>query len=106
MKARNNLEYSSISRAAKSFAFFATPHRGGLGAEIGQAAAGLVRRLGKNPRNGIMEALRKDSHIAPEINSDFVDGQENYRICSFFECKPMPGLNALVKHPCSGDLQI
>ncbi|MCJ1436483.1 hypothetical protein MMC27_005862 [Xylographa pallens] len=43
-----------------------------------------------------MEALRKDSHIAPEINSDFVDGQNNYRICSFFECRPMPGLSALI----------
>ncbi|MCJ1386808.1 hypothetical protein MMC17_009936 [Xylographa soralifera] len=96
VKARNNPEYSSISQSAKNFAFFATPHRGGYGAELGQAAAGLVRRLGMNPRNGIMEALRKDSHIAPEINSDFVDGQDNYRICSFFECKPMPGLSALI----------
>ncbi|MCJ1391951.1 hypothetical protein MMC18_004818 [Xylographa bjoerkii] len=96
VKARNNPVYSSISQSAKSFAFFATPHRGGYGAEVGQAAAGLVRRLGMNPRNGIMEALRKDSHIAPEINSDFVDGQDNYRICSFYECKPMPGFSVLI----------
>ena len=100
MKARINAEYSSISDSAKSFAFFATPHHGGLGAEVGQAAAGIVRRLGMNPRNGIMEALRKDSHIAPEINSDFVDAQDSYRICSFFECRPMPGLSALVNYTC------
>ena len=96
VKARNLSRYSAISQSAKSFAFFSTPHRGGHGAEVGQAAAGLVRRLGMNPRTGILEALRKDSHIAPDVNNDFVDGQDNYRICSFYECKPMPPLTALV----------
>ena len=96
MKARSISRYSLISQSARSFAFFATPHRGGFGAELGQAAVGWVRRLGLNPRTGIMEALRKDSHIAPDINSDFVDGQENYHISSFYECRPMPPLSTLV----------
>ena len=43
-----------------------------------------------------MEALRRDSHIAPDINNDFVDGQENYHICTFYECRPMPPLSTLV----------
>ena len=43
-----------------------------------------------------MEALRKDSYIAPDINNDFVDGQDNYHVCSFYECKPMPPVNTLV----------
>ncbi|MCJ1251391.1 hypothetical protein MMC30_008624 [Trapelia coarctata] len=104
VKARSIGRYSLIHHSAKSFAFFATPHRGGFGAEVGQAAAGFVRRLGMNPRTGIMEALRKDSHIAPEINNDFVDGQENYHICSFYECRPMPPLSALVVEKSSAIL--
>lgn len=96
VKARIIARYSLIHHCAKSFAFFATPHRGGHGAELGQVAAGFVRRLGMNPRTGIIEALRKDSHVAPEINNDFVDGQDNYRICSFYECRPMPPFGALV----------
>ena len=96
MKARSIPRYHSISRAAKTFAFFATPHRGGLAAAIGQVAAGFVRRGGFNPRNGILEALRKDSHLAPDIHNDFVDGQDAYHVCTFYECRPMPGLNHLV----------
>lgn len=36
-----------------------------------------------------MEVLRKDSLVAPDINNDFVDAQDNYHICTFFECKPL-----------------
>lgn len=96
VKARSISRYESISRSTKSFAFFATPHRGGFGAEVGQAGAGILRRLHKNPRTGILEALRKDSHIAPDINNDFVDGQNDYHICTFYECKPMPAMSDLV----------
>lgn len=51
-----------------------------------------------------MEALRKDSLIAPEIHNDFVDGQDNYHVCSFYECRPMPGLSKsgkMTSAPCS-----
>lgn len=106
MKARSIKRYNLISHSAKSFAFFATPHRGGFGAEVGQAAAGFVRRLGMNPRTGIMEALREDSHVTPEINNDFVDGQENYHICSFYECRPMPPFSTLVIHPSSSVIPV
>ena len=43
-----------------------------------------------------MEALRKDSHISPDIHNDFVDGQNNYHICTFYECRPLPLFNNLV----------
>lgn len=89
VKARSIPRYQAISRSANSFAFFATPHRGGFGAGFGHAAAGIFRRLGGNPRTGIMEALRKDSHVAPDMNNDFVDAQNDYHICSFYECKPL-----------------
>ncbi|MCJ1355708.1 MAG: hypothetical protein MMC33_005700 [Icmadophila ericetorum] len=104
VKARSISRYESISRSAKSYAFFATPHRGGFGAEVGQAGAGILRRLHKNPRTGILEALRKDSHIAPDINNDFVDGQNNYHICTFYECKPMPAMSDLIVEKSSAIL--
>lgn len=97
VKAKTIPRYLAISRSAKSFAFFATPHKGGFGAGFGHAAAGLVRRLGMNPRTGIMEALRKDSHVAPDIHNEFVDTQDSYHICSFYECKPLHPLGALVR---------
>ncbi|MCJ1473826.1 hypothetical protein MMC13_002478 [Lambiella insularis] len=106
VKARIIPRYLPISKSAKSFAFFATPHHGGFGAEVGQAAAGLIRRLGRNPRTGIMEALRKDSLIAPDIHSDFVDGQDNYHICSFYECRPTPGLSSLIVEKSSAILHL
>ncbi|MCJ1263726.1 hypothetical protein MMC22_003596 [Lobaria immixta] len=96
VKAKTIPRYLAISRSAKSFAFFATPHKGGFGAGFGHAAAGLVRRLGMNPRTGIMEALRKDSHVAPDIHNEFVDTQDSYHICSFYECKPLHPLGALI----------
>lgn len=102
MKARFiKSRYLSISQSAKSFAFFATPHRGGLGAEYGQIIAGLVRRLCMRPRTGILEALRKDSHVAPDINDDFLDGQDNYHVCTFYECQPMMPPGAIVSLTCS-----
>lgn len=39
-----------------------------------------------------MEALRKDSLVAPDLHTDFVDAQDNYRVCTFYECKPLHGL--------------
>ena len=59
-------------------------------------AAGFVRRGGLNPRTGILEALRRDSHLAPDIHNDFVDGQEDYHVCTFYECRPIPPLSDLV----------
>ena len=97
VKAKSIPRYQAISRSAKSFAFFATPHRGGVGAGFGQAVAGLVRRLGMNPRTGILEALRKDSHLALDINNEFVDTQNDYHICSFYECKPLRPPGTLVR---------
>ena len=97
MKARSiHSRYLAISKSAKSFAFFATPHRGGHGAEYGQIVAGLVRRLRMKPRTGILEALRKGGHVAPDIHDDFVDGQDNYHVCTFYECQPMRPPGAIV----------
>lgn len=96
MKAKYIPRYQAISLSAKTFAFFATPHQGGHGAGIGQAAAALVRHVGMNPRNGFMEALRKDSHVAPDIHNDFLEGQSNYHICSFYECQRLPFVSDLV----------
>lgn len=50
-----------------------------------------------NPRTGILEALRKDSHLALDINNEFVDTQNDYHICSFYECKPLRPPGYLVR---------
>lgn len=50
-----------------------------------------------NPRTAIMEALRTDSHVAPEIHNDFVDTQDNYHICTFYECRPLYPPGTLVR---------
>jgi hypothetical protein len=102
VKARTIPRYFQIDKSAKSFAFFATPHRGGMGAGFGQKAAGLVRVFGSNPRNDILEVLRKDSQAAPTIHDDFVDGQDDYHVCTFFECRPMPLQRSLVGNNSKG----
>ncbi|RDW57313.1 hypothetical protein BP5796_12763 [Coleophoma crateriformis] len=97
-KARSNPQYKVLYPHIRSIAFFATPHRGGLHAELGQAAAGGLRRLTGNVRSSVMESLRPDSFTAPEIHRSFRDclSDNNIRVCSFYEARPMRPLVHLI----------
>ncbi|RDW63381.1 hypothetical protein BP6252_10926 [Coleophoma cylindrospora] len=97
-KARSSPQYKALYPHIRSIAFFATPHRGGLHAELGQAAAGGLRRLTGNVRSSVMESLRPDSFTAPEIHRSFRDclSDNNIRVCSFYEARPMRPLVHLV----------
>ena len=95
-KARSNPKYKQLFRSVRGIAFFATPHRGGLAAKHGAAAAGALRHATRNPRSSIMEALRADSLISFDIHQYFLHSLDNIRICSFYEMKSMSGLGSLV----------
>jgi protein SERAC1 len=63
--------YQSIHDATRGVVFFGTPHRGGHLATLGDHMARVCRVLSGNVRNNIMEALRRDSMFAGDINKDF-----------------------------------
>lgn len=81
--------YRSIYDSTKGVAFFATPHNGGNGVSIGDVFVKICRAVTGNARNDIMEALRRDSHIAGHIHRDFARRAQDLRILSFVETKPM-----------------
>ena len=95
-KARSSLKYAELFHSMRAVAFFATPHRGGLGAAKGRAAAGFLRRFTGNQRSSIMEALLPDSFYSYDIHQAFLDSLERIHICTFYEMKPIPGLPYLI----------
>ena len=95
-KARSSPKYQELFYSIRAVAFFATPHRGGLAAAEGRAAAGALRRLTGNVRSSIMEALLPDSFYSFDIHQAFLDSLERIRVCTFYEMRKMPGVPALV----------
>jgi triacylglycerol esterase/lipase EstA (alpha/beta hydrolase family) len=83
--------YKSIHDATRGVIFFATPHRGGHGATLGDHMAKICRALSGDVRNNILEALRKDSMFASDINKDFARRARalEFRVLNFIENLPI-----------------
>jgi triacylglycerol esterase/lipase EstA (alpha/beta hydrolase family) len=83
--------YKSIHDASRGVVFFGTPHRGGRGATLGDHMAKICRAVGGDVRNNIMEALRRDSMFASDINKDFARRARalNLRVLNFIENLPI-----------------
>lgn len=83
--------YKSIHNTTRGVIFFATPHRGGHGATLGDHMAKICRAVSGDVRNNVMEALRKDSMFASDINKDFARRARalDLRVLNFIESLPI-----------------
>ena len=83
--------YEDIHDATRGVIFFGTPHRGGHLATLGDHLAKICRVVSGDVRNNIMEALRKDSMFASDINKDFERRARalDLRVLNFIETLPI-----------------
>ncbi|KAI9696030.1 MAG: hypothetical protein M1836_005861 [Candelina mexicana] len=91
-----NRTYESIRKATCGIAFFATPHRGGNYAKLGDVAVSIIRAVVRKPENSFMEALKHDSLFADDLVRDFRHQLEEYYILSFHETVPSKKLGLIV----------
>lgn len=93
--------FRSIHDATRGVIFFGTPHHGGHGATRGDRVATIVRALSGDVRNNILEALRKDSMFAEDINRDFKRRANalGLRVLTFMESLPIAKHIGLVSAP-------
>ncbi|KAI4601048.1 Serine active site containing protein 1 [Pestalotiopsis sp. 9143b] len=98
ISAKHSDTYQNIVNNTYGIIFFGTPHRGGNNAKIGDAFAGVVRRLGRKPKNSFMSALKSDSWFANSITNDFRQFLEEFHFLSFYETRPL-GMFGLVVDP-------
>jgi hypothetical protein len=87
-EAKLNDVYNPIREATYGIAFFATPHRGGSHAKLGDIAASVAKGMLRTPDNTFMEALKKDSMFAEGITEDFRHQLEDFAVLSFYETLP------------------
>jgi protein SERAC1 len=74
--------------ATYGIVFFATPHRGGNHAKLGDIVASVAKGMLRMPDSTFMEALKKDSLFADGIIQDFRHLLEDFFVLSFFETLP------------------
>ena len=93
--------FRGIHDATRGVIFFGTPHRGGNRAALGDRLARVVRALSGDVRNNILEALRKDSMFAEDIDKDFGRRARalNLRVLNFIESLPIAKHIGLVSAP-------
>jgi hypothetical protein len=85
VEAKLNISYDNIRSETYGIVFFATPHRGGNHAKLGDIAASIVKLVLQNEDNTFMEALKKDSLFAQGVSDDFRHQLKDYRVISFYE---------------------
>lgn len=88
-----NNKYNSIRQATAGIVFFATPHRGGGDyVPLGKLAAKIARAVHREPTNDFLANLEKDNVFADDRIEMFRDQLDSYKVISFYEGVPMPGL--------------
>ncbi|XDG07755.1 hypothetical protein ABKA04_007370 [Annulohypoxylon sp. FPYF3050] len=88
--------YRTIAEATKLLIFFATPHRGGNYANIGDVVASIVRTSIRRPNNGLLDALKKDSDTATMRFEQSRHIYERCNIVNFFEGEPYGNFEMIV----------
>ena len=68
----------SIRRDTYGIVFFATPHRGGNGATIGQVTANVARIITRSDRNDLVKSLQKNSPFLAHLTADFKHISDGY----------------------------
>jgi hypothetical protein len=89
VEAALNPAYNSIQKCTKGIVFFGTPHRGGNGAELGQVFANIGLVILRNPSNGFLSALERNSAFAEELADNFRHYAKDLRFISFYENYPV-----------------
>ncbi|RYP45994.1 hypothetical protein DL768_007744 [Monosporascus sp. mg162] len=88
--------YKPIVEATRLLVFFATPHRGGKYANIGDIAARIVRASLQKPSNKLLDALKKKSESATKRFEQSRHLYERCLIVNFFEGQPYGKLGIIV----------
>ncbi|RYP25497.1 hypothetical protein DL767_008360 [Monosporascus sp. MG133] len=88
--------YKPIVEATRLLVFFATPHRGGKYANIGDIAARIVRASLQKPSNKLLDALKKKSDSATKRFEQSRHLYERCLIVNFFEGQPYGKLGIIV----------
>ena len=87
VNSRLNTEYECINKSTFGVVFFATPHRGGNKAGLADFAADVCSSILGNPRNSLLDQLKRNS-VLNDIGLDqFSHQTSDYRIISYFETK-------------------
>ncbi|KAF7511349.1 hypothetical protein GJ744_004914 [Endocarpon pusillum] len=96
VRAMHSTAYRSIHWSTRAIAFFGTPHRGGNHADLGRVLASIAGFLTGSVKNNFLETLQKNSSGAADIHELFMEQAQEYRIVSFYETLPKPGLGLIV----------
>lgn len=87
IKAVNHVRYICIKRSTYGLIFFATPHRGASSADVGNLIANVGSAITGNPKNSLLDQLKKKSFLN-DLTIDMFSQQSNdYEILSYFETK-------------------
>ncbi|KAH7061755.1 hypothetical protein BKA63DRAFT_429788, partial [Paraphoma chrysanthemicola] len=90
LNAINNRAYSSIQNATFGLVFFACPHHGAKGVELGLLAAKLIRILSRGgASNELLESLKHNSLFTKQMSEQFQQRLEDYKVISFTETLPL-----------------
>src|SRR5690242_6599135 len=86
----DNRAYASIQNATFGLVFFACPHHGARGVELGMLAAKLVRILSRSSAsNELLVSLKHNSLFTTEMSERFQQRLEDYKVVSFIESLPL-----------------
>lgn len=88
MEATLDVRYRSIRDSTKLLVFFATPHRGGNHANVGDVVAKIVRAGSRRPENDLIDALKENSAVANKRFEQARHLAENCHFISFYETEP------------------
>lgn len=86
--AKNDETFASLRKNTYGLVFFAVPHQGGHGANLGKIAKNLVTSLSGNSRNDLVESLEKNSLSQENQATLFKHQLEDYQIISVYETRP------------------
>ena len=90
VESQTNPLYTCLKASTHGLVFFATPHRGGEGAGVAEAAANVCSAFTGQPKNKLLETLKSRSLIN-ELSSDQFRHQLNdFEVLSLIERRKMP----------------
>lgn len=77
--------YESIRKSTAGLVFFGTPHNGADKAAALKSVANIFSALSGQPKNALLETLKKGSFINEMITEDFSPQSANYETNTYWE---------------------
>ena len=90
VEATVNPRYRCLKSSTRGLVFFATPHRGGKGAGVAEAAARVCSTFTGQPKNKLLESLKDNSLITQLASDQFRNQLNDYEVLSLIERRKMP----------------